>query len=40
MNIKGPKTEPWGTPDSAMKGDEKIPEKRMLHCLLGSCRTN
>jgi hypothetical protein len=28
LNNKDPKIEPWGRPDSAMKDDEKIPEKQ------------
>jgi hypothetical protein len=34
LKSKGPKTFPWGTPDSMKKGNENIPEKHTKDCLL------
>jgi hypothetical protein len=41
-NIKrnGPKTDPWGSPESKIKGDEGIQEKRTQDCLLVKELTN
>jgi hypothetical protein len=34
LNSRGPKVEPWGTPDLTVKENESVPEIRTEECLL------